>query len=578
MPTYKNPFEYEQATKLSHEEVLQYYIEDFNCSRFVSSRRNVFLVGERGTGKTMTFLYNSLPIQVKKASEKQTELDLSLISVYVPCNTPLTHRREYELLDQLNASLSSEHFMVVSIMKATLEAIFSVPDIMSPGEEDVLRTEIEYVLNLNLPDGVPLGRGLGLALDKASVDVQESLNSDDDDIKKTFLSFNSGLMPVLICLRQLTKLKSSHFSFMIDDAQLFNPFQIRSLNSWIAYRDNALFSFKVAITRVEAPSLETSSGGNILEGHDFIRIEMEQPYQNRTSAFGKLARSIVQSRLDSVGIKKLPEEFFPENPTFMKDIEEAKRKAQAKAKEKYPDGAQKQITDYVYKYTRAIYFQERSPRANLPPYSGFDLLTHLSTGVIRNLLNPCYHMYDRMLSEIKGSLSDAITLIGQIPPSLQTEVILQLSKEKWDWMEHKLDKTIVGCSRKIATHTYQLMDNLAILFKKRLRSNISEPRAVEFTISGLNTNLHADLLAVLLIAQKAQLIYTYRSSAKDSGKRETYYMPNKMLWPDRGLDPQGQHARVSITADRLQSAAINNIEIPFSGDEQDGPDLFTSAH
>ena len=578
MSEYKNPFEYEQATKLSQEEVLRYYIEDFNHSRFVSSRRNIFLVGERGTGKTMTFLYYSLPIQFAKSLKEQIESDLSLISVYFPCNTPLTHRREYELLDPLNASLASEHFMVVSIMKEVVEALSSVPDIMSPGEEDSLRTEIEYVLSLDLPNNIPLMRGLGLSLDKASVDVQKSLNGDEEDIKKAFLSFNSGLKPFLICLRQLAKLKSSHFSFMLDDVQLFNPYQIRALNSWIAFRDNALFSFKVATTRVEAPSLETSSGGSILEGHDFTRIEMEQPYQNRTSAFGKLARSIVQSRLDSIGVTKTPEEYFPENPTFMQDIEEAKRKAQMEAQEKYPGGTSKQISDYVYKYTRAIYFRDRSPRANLPPYSGFDLLTHLSTGVIRNLLNPCYHMYDRMLSEIPNKSGDLISPIDQIPPNIQTEVILQLSKEKWEWMAHKLDNTIEGCSRKIAKHVYQLMDNLAILFKKRLRSKISEPRAVEFTISGLDTDSYTDLSEVLQIAQKAQLIYTYRSSAKDSGRREIYYMPNKMLWPERGLDPQGQHARVSITADNLQNAAIRNIEIPFSGDEKNGPDLFTTAH
>ena len=53
---------------------------------------------------------------------------------------------------------------------------------------------------------------------------------------------------------------------MIDDAQLLNEYQIRALNSWIAYRDNFLFSFKVATTRIEAPPLNTSSGGNILEG------------------------------------------------------------------------------------------------------------------------------------------------------------------------------------------------------------------------------------------------------------------------------------------------------------------------
>ncbi len=566
----KNPFEYEQATKLTPEEVRKYYIEDFNYSRFIASRRNVLLVGERGTGKTMTFLYYELPSQVAKAKENEEDIDLSIVSVYVPCNNPLTHRREYELLDPLNASLVSEHFMVVSMMYEVLHAVFSVPDIITSDEESALRCEIEYSLNIILPDQIPFKRALELALDRANTEIQESLNGEEEDIKKSFLSFNSGIRSFLSCFAQVARLRNSHFSFMIDDAQLYNPYQNRALNSWIAYRDNALFSFKVATTRVDAPPLETASGGIILEGHDFTRLEMEQPYQNKTSAFGQLARRIVQTRLDAIDVKTTPDDFFPESPSLSKAIEECGRKAEKEARAKYPNGTPKQISDYMYKYTKAIYFRELSARANIPPYSGFSLLTHLSTGVIRNLLNPCYKMYDRQVSESQESS------INSISPDIQKEVILDISKNMWEWIQNEMDNNIEGCSRDLAKGVYQLLDNLAILFKKRLKSDISEPRAVEFTISGMDDNRHAYLLDVLKIAQKAQLIYTYRSSAKDRGRREKYYMPNKMLWPERKLDPEGQHARVSITADNLQRAIKDNTEIPFSGDKTNEPDLFTS--
>jgi len=353
---------------------------------------------------------------------------------------------------------------------------------------------------------------------------------------------------------------------MIDDAQLLNAYQIRILNSWIAFSDNSLFSFKVATTRIDAPPLETSSGGNILEGHDFSKIEMEQPYQNKLSPFGKLANRIIESRLKSIGITKTPQEFFPENPAFVKNIKISEDKASQEAIKKFPNATKKQINDYVYKYARAIYFRERSSKANIPEYSGFELLTHLSTGVIRNLLDPCYHMYDNMLSEKKP--------IDCIPPNIQNDVIKNLSKKKWSLIENSLSSMIEDCSIEQGKHVYQLMDNLAILFKKRLLSIISEPRAVEFTISSLHIETHKKLLLILTIAQKAQLIYTYKSSAKDGGKRETYYMPNRLLWPDRGLDPQGQHARVSIPADSLQKAALFNKEIHFTGEESNEPNLF----
>jgi hypothetical protein len=572
---YINPFEYEPATKLDVEQVIKYYIEDFNYSRFIFSRRNIFLVGERGTGKTMSFLYYSLPVQYLKVANSREKIDLSIISVYIPCNTPLVHRREHELLDNLNASLVSEHFFVVSIMASIVSTLLKIVKLMSQREEIKFRAEMEYILGIELLKDAPTLQALLIALDRANVNAQEALNSDNKETIYKLISFSSGLRPLLSSLSRIPKLKNSHYSLMIDDAQLLNQYQISALNSWIAYRDNELFSFKIATTRVEAPSLLTSSGGNILEGHDFTKIEMEQPYQNKLSSFGKLARQIITRRLKTIGINNSPEEFFPINQQFIEDIESAEKQAKLEAQEKYKNGTTKQIDDYVYKYKRAIYFRDRSKRANLPPYTGFELLIHLSTGVIRNLLDPPYHMFDRMYSEMHAANGGGTVIVDKIPPNIQDEIIKERSKIKWEWIKNDLDNTIEGCSREEAQRVYRLMDNLAILFKKRLLANISEPRAVVFTISGYEQVKHSELDKILLLSRKAQMLYVFTSSAKDSGKRETYYMPNRILWPQRGLDAQGQHARVSIMADHLLNSIKSNTEIPFKGDEQDDePNLF----
>ena len=65
----------------------------------------------------------------------------------------------------------------------------------------------------------------------------------------------------------------------------------------------------------------------------------------------------------------------------------------------------------------------------------------------------------------------------------------------------------------------------------------------------------ADLERLIGILQKAQILYVRSGSAKDDGRLETYYVPNRLLWPARGLDPQGQHARVSIPSNLLWQAA-----------------------
>ena len=41
----QNPFEYEAANNLRPEDIIDYYIEDFNFSRFIQSTKNIFLIG-----------------------------------------------------------------------------------------------------------------------------------------------------------------------------------------------------------------------------------------------------------------------------------------------------------------------------------------------------------------------------------------------------------------------------------------------------------------------------------------------------------------------------------------------------
>ena len=96
MNKYQNPFEYEQATTLPRDFVNQVFIEDHSFTRFIQSTRNVFLSGERGSGKSMTLLYNSLTF---RESKKRTPVEdgTDYLGIYIACNTALTHKREWEL-------------------------------------------------------------------------------------------------------------------------------------------------------------------------------------------------------------------------------------------------------------------------------------------------------------------------------------------------------------------------------------------------------------------------------------------------------------------------------------------------
>jgi hypothetical protein len=576
MTARKNPFEYLGANDLPESMILDYYIEDFNYSRFIQSKRNILLVGERGCGKSMTLLYNSWQLQRLKAERENRPLPLELIGIYIPCNTPLTHKREFQLLDELPASILSEHHLVLSLVFSIAQTLASIPGVMEGADEAKLRSRIEFIFDAELPNNVPFFDAIMDFVNKENLRTQRSVNdrkSPSVEYDNTF-SFSSLVVPMLGCTRFIPRLQESHFMLLVDDAHDLNAHQIRALNSWIAYREHSLFSFKVAIASVPKTSLKTASGGSILEGHDFTRLDMVQPFHNEASNFGKLAHRLVQRRLEKFNISSTPEDFFPISTKLQQDMEEAETAVRQEAVTRFGENSRK-ISDYVYKYKRAYYFRSRSPRANRPEYSGFDTLVYLSTGVIRNLLYPCYWMFDKMMSlETDNPASQNAT--RQIPPNIQDEIIIERSRALWDWIREELDQSVEGCSREDALRCYQLLDNLAIHFRERLLRHKSEPRANSFTLSGQTPELMEKLNRLFRILRHSQLLYVRSGSAKDKGKRELYYVPNRMLWPERGLDPHGQHARVSLSASELWDAANDNrqIEMRDQDEKQDQPRLF----
>ncbi|HEY2170540.1 MAG TPA: hypothetical protein VGJ30_13000 [Candidatus Angelobacter sp.] len=562
MTSYKNPFEYEQATTLAPQFIADVFIEDHNFTRFIQSNRNVFLLGERGSGKSMTLLYNSIAVQRLRANNGKAS-DLNFIGIYIPCNTTLTHKREYELIeDQVLAALISEHFMVLGIAYAIAQGMTWLPEDVSIGDDVQLREDLIYVLGADLQPEQSLMRALMLYIQRESRRSQSALNSLRlEEFRQSAFTFTSLVHPLLHALRRSLPLSNAHFLLLIDDAHDLNMHQKAALNSWIAYRDRSVFSFKVAVADAIGYDYRTASRGVILEGHDFLSIDLQKPFQNPLSDFGKLAKDVIERRLKNISVATTSEEFFPASDEFRKDLDRCRDEIQKEAAIRYPSEADaKKRKDYIYKYSRVKYFRERARRANLPPYSGFDTICHVSTGVIRNLLMPCYWMYDAVYSGLGDDARGKP--ISNIPPSIQSLVLRERSESLWQWIASSLATSIDNCTLEDSKRIYQLLDNLGELFRKRLLVARSEPRALAFSISGLTNDYELVIMPLLHIARRAQLLYFRSGPAKDEGRRETFYVPNRMLWPIRGLDVVGQHARVSLKAHDVWAAA-NGVPFPF---------------
>ena len=562
MKALQNPFEYEAANNLSHEDIIDFYIEDFNFSRFIQSTKNIFLIGERGSGKTMALLYNSFLIQYA-IEKKKGRISFEKIGIHIPCNTPLFMKKEYLLIpDDYKKAIICEHYLVLSILYSIANTLNEIDEIVSGTTEveESLYDEIEYIWDVQLDrTSKTFYSAIMKFVNREAITTQRKINAfDSDSFYENALSFSSSVLPFLQMLREIKLLSETHFLLMIDDAHDMNEYQIKALNSWIAYRDHSLFSFKVATVKVDRPTRITSTGGSILEGHDFITVDMEQAYQNEETDFYKLSKRIVEKRLQRIGITETAEEFFPMNSSMKKDLEKCREEAKRMGVEKYGEEKKKSVSDFIYKYQRAIYFRNRNDKANKPPYSGFETIVDISTGVVRNLLDPCYWMYDNVMNTEKSN-------IRFIAPLIQTNIIIERSQRMWDTLQSGLDKVVNNCNSEDAKHILDLFKNLMALFSQRLKMDISEPRAIVFSISQTDAfpDKYASIISLLKIAQRAQYLYTRMGVAKDKGKQETYYVLNRLLFPFYGLDPHGQYARVSIKTTYLYNAAFHNQQIPM---------------
>jgi hypothetical protein len=571
----KNPFEYEAANNLPEDDIIDFYIEDYNYSRFINSTRNIFLLGERGSGKTMTLLYHSVKVQYKKKRRASDTVTFDNIGIHIPCNTPLFHKKEYLLFkDDFKASVLCEHYLVLTILFSICDGLKGIEELKTLLNNDTqlndfLFDEFEYLIATNdLDHSKTFIDAVWRYVARELNTTQRKINSENaDSFYENAFSFSSIVIPFIKVIKNVKMLQHAHFLLMIDDAHDLNKFQIRTLNSWIAYRDHSDFSFKVATAKISRPEFITSTGGTILEGHDFITIDMEKSFQNERSDFYQMAKDILERRLAYSGNKINIDDFFPQNELTKVELEKCKEKVSQAYKLINPSYSTKQLNDHVYKYYRAEYFRSRSSKANLPPYSGFETIVDVSTGVIRNLLDPCYWMFDAALSQKKDN-----TLVTSINPAIQNRIFLERSQIMWERLRSGLDKEVEGCSIEQAKYIYNLFENLTILFKRRLLESISEPRAITFTISQINKETDRqfkNIEELLNIAQRSQFLYTRVGSSKNFGKQEIYYVPNRMLMPAKGLDPHGQYSRVSLKLTDMWNAAFKNQEFPFAKHDDD---------
>lgn len=563
----KNPFVFDRPNTIEVEEFIKYYITDNTYTRFLESTRNIVLIGVRGSGKTSTLRYYSLPVSFHNPCIIDK---FKLVGIHIPCKQPLFGKREYLLYDNENKqNVVVEHFLCINILSEICNTFIELNKDIAIHEDikDDILANLSYIFDTEFKNVSSLFDAIKLFVNKEANSSQKKLNNEyfESFIDYAF-SFNNTIIPLLEQLRKIPELCNSHFSLFFDDIQDLGEIHQKIINSWISFRDNKLFSFKIA-TAATKPTYITSSGGVILEGHDFVRIDLTKGLFNKNSEFSQFAKDVIQKRLDIANISTTVDDFLPISPSLKEDLENGKLKARKLAELKYPNPIGTQITDYVSKYARAISFRERNTKANMPNYSGFETLVDISTGVIRNLLNPLYFMYEKELSQ-----HEQCEKILSIHPNTQKEIIKTKCDEFWEKIRN-IDSELDNCTKDLGKQINNFYNHLVEYLKKRLKDEkISEPRALNFIISEIEPKMEDKIYEIIDASLKSTLLYERSISHKATGKKLPLYVPNRMMLPSHGLDPHGQYSHFAIKGKDFLEAAINNKSLPFFAEEIENDD------
>ncbi len=588
----KNPFEIISPEDLTAERADQLFVEMYSDYPEITREGNILITGARGCGKSM-LIRCSLP-DVLMIREGKRFSELSFIALCVPIKKTSLNLQELRKLDDKHAPyMLNEHFMSVHIVMHMLHNLSVIPF----DEECYNRKAYEeFYQNCYL-------RYLRAAGCKDEIDVDftsaktffNSLhehmflmvcdfipylmrlfntNSVDYSYSLPLLSFTRFIVPVFKKLSTLPGFPQNKPLFIfIDDADNLSRIQTEILNSWLACRTQPTISLKVSSQIGLYKTFLTSAGILVESPHDYQDVNISYLYTTKTADFHKKAIDILRRRLKISEIEADPNDFFPTDSNQEQKIKEEEKKI----RQAYPEsGRGYRESDDVRRYAIPNFIRDlggtRKSRMTYK-YAGLDNVIHLSSGIIRYLLDAVAKMYDKAANTYEEGCVDFIS------PSIQDEV-MRAKADFYLFNELRKSERINDDDLPIAItdSPYYSTDKLGNLinamgktFHEILISDRSERKV--FSIA-LSNQPDLELKSVFNLGVRLGFLHESQIGNKDGNGRTPLYVLNRCFAPIFTLDPTGFQGYLFMTNADLKRAISNGKqlrEIPAKGtDEENG--------
>jgi hypothetical protein len=562
-----NPFVVESPERLEPQEIVNLFVERYTKLEVIKQRKHTIVWGSRGSGKSMLLRYLEPRCQaiIWGGIDGFLTSTEAFLAVYCPCKEGRFNKTELLLLDEVASSVLTEHLINLNIADRLLTCLREqFPDnfinktectsfarrILQLFDPTSISSSIEEVNTLVCFEDDPLGWLCHIFnAEQRSVNTylrRIALPGGQVNYVGATTGYHDFLLPLLRIVQGMPKLHNIPIYLLLDDADRLSRAQQTIINTWIANRDQSVVCIKVSSQPAGYKTFKARDGGSIEQPHDYSEVDVDELYTRSRSDYAEKIKLIAERRLvlSPLQTKKI-DEFLPEDLGELALLEKIKEETKQEWTEVGKPGRQH---DYVYRYAIARLFQHLRKAKKRKSYAGFQNMVNLSSGIVRDFLEPCYLMFDALASKVVDR-----NTIEFIPANLQDEVLFKYSEQFLIFTPEEIRKDLTPYEATQLEQLMALVQSLGQLFYERLTDPTAREaaRLFSFTVRG---RIPSDIQEVLEMGVRYRYFQLGTYSTKEGGGRENWYILNRRLCPVFKLDPSGFGGRISITPNLIRLA------------------------
>ncbi len=598
-----NPFAVVSPEELTAEQADQLFVEMHSDYPEITRQGNTLVTGARGCGKSM-LIRCSLPDFLMIRNQVSFS-ELPYLSVNVSIKKTTLNLVELQKLDNLHMPyLINEHFLTLHVLMYSFLCLSKVQFEVEKYDEKAYRNFFDETYNrflrlagcndtFNVDYSSPSCFFNSLYQHLVNISyvftpyLTNLFNVESPNLSYTLplFSFSRFIVPVFTKMMTLPCFPNGKpILIFIDDADNLSKIQTEILNSWIASRTQPTISLKVFAQLGLYKTFLTSSGILVESPHDYQELNISSKYTTRFSnpEYYNKAIHVLAKRLQLAGymcnineesqseIEEALKKFFP---TYKKQDEEIAAEIKRIIDNYKDNGRGYRKSDDVRRYAIPNYIRRLAGPSKSKPsfrYAGIENIIHLSSGIIRYLLDAVAKMYD-VTAKLNRNGVDSDGRVAFIPTEIQNQVL----REKADfYLFNELPKSnelseynqsskiaITDNPRSTTEKLANLINSMGKTFQEILLSGTDDDpfsgrseRKV-FSIALSNPEKTSDeLKEVFRLGVRLGFLHESFIGNKDGDGRTYLYILNRCFAPIFTLDPSGFQGYLFMTNEDLTKA------------------------